>query len=387
MKIAYCDCFSGISGDMFLAAQIDAGLPIDVLRQNLSLLKLDETWGLEVKKVSKGAIQASMLEVKISESHHHRHLSDIQSLIDSSGLSQKVQQTSLALFRKLAEAEAQVHGSTIDEVHFHEVGAVDSILDIVGAAIGLDYFGIERLYASAVPMGSGQVKTQHGILPVPAPATLNLLVKAGAPVTASSANSELVTPTGAAILATLATFEQPTMTLMSVGTGAGQRVLPWPNILRLILGEVGETSRSGMVLIETNIDDMNPEFYGHILEKLFAAGALDVYMTPIYMKKNRPASILSVITHRAHESSLAQLLLRETTTFGVRVQPIYRYEAEREIKTVQTQFGTIPVKIKYINGEKIQAAPEYDICNRLANEHNVPIMGIYQAALLAAKDI
>src|SRR5450759_2354310 len=240
MKIAYCDCFSGISGDMFLSALLDAGLPQERLIADLGRLGFSDEWELQVQKTITGPIQASMVTVVLKEhdhehEHHHRNLADINDLIESSGLPSKVRQTSLAVFKNLAEAEAQVHGTTIEEIHFHEVGAVDSIIDIVGAAVGLDYFGVERLYASALPLGSGQVNSQHGILPLPAPATLRLLEMAQARVVATPAQVELVTPTGAAILATLATFEQPSMVIHKTGTGAGQRNLPWPNIFRIIL--------------------------------------------------------------------------------------------------------------------------------------------------------
>jgi pyridinium-3,5-bisthiocarboxylic acid mononucleotide nickel chelatase len=280
-----------------------------------------------------------------------------------------------------------VHGTTVEEIHFHEVGAVDSIIDIVGAAIGLDYFGIERLYASALPMGSGQVNSQHGILPLPAPATLRLLEMAQAKVVATPAQVELVTPTGAAILATLATFEQPSMIIRKTGTGAGQRNLPWPNIFRLIIGETDEAVNLPMVVIETNIDDMSPQVFGNVMGRLFTAGALDVYFTAIQMKKNRPGTMMSVIARRADETALAQLILRETSTFGMRVHPISRYEAERAVQHVQTDYGEVAVKVKILDNVKIQAAPEYEDCARLAAQINIPVIQVYQAALLAASKL
>jgi uncharacterized protein (TIGR00299 family) protein len=398
MKYLYVDCFSGISGDMFLAALLDAGLPLDYLKGQLHRLNIPEHFDIQVKKVNKGAIQASLLDLDFGhaaqgEGHHahdhepthHRHLGDIQALIEASDLSKRVKETTLDVFQRLAEAEARVHGTTIEEVHFHEVGALDSIIDTAGAAIGLEYFGIDRVYASALPWCTGQVETQHGSLPLPAPATLELLSMAHAPVIPSSAKVELVTPTGAAILATLATFEQPAMILTGVGIGAGQRELAWPNILRLILGESGETPTVPMVQIETNIDDMNPQLFGHVMGRLFAAGALDVYYTPIYMKKNRPATMLSVIARRSDEPGLARLILEETTTFGMRVQPITRYEAQRSIQTAETEYGPVPVKLKILDGIVIQAAPEYDACVRLAEEHGIPLYQVYTAGLEAGK--
>jgi hypothetical protein len=419
MKIAYCDCFSGISGDMFLAALLDAGVPLEHLQAQLALLKLPEPFEISVAPTHKGALVASLLEIKLAPhehdhpheyagAHNHeptvhdhpvqehvvhehsahdhpRNYAEIRQLIDASGLSPAVKASSQAIFQRLAEAEAQVHGVPVDEVHFHEVGAVDSILDTVGAAIGLEYLGIQRLYASPLPLGSGTVNTQHGLLPVPAPATLRLLTAARAPVVPSQAQVELVTPTGAAILAALATFQQPAMTLTGLGMGAGRRELPWPNVLRIMLGE-SEAASLPMVVIETNIDDSSAQALGHVMGRLFSAGALDVYFTPIYMKKNRPATMLSVIARKSDEAALARLILEETTTFGMRVQPIYRYEAERSFRSVQTEYGEVPLKLKILDGKVMQAAPEYDVCARLAIEHNVPLAKVYAAAVKEAEN-
>jgi uncharacterized protein (TIGR00299 family) protein len=342
-------------------------------------------------------MRASLLEFEIEEEHDHghdhephghRHLGDITALIEASGLPEEVVRLSTGVFRRLAEAEARVHGSTIEEVHFHEVGAVDSILDIVGAAVGLHYFKVEQVYASALPWTSGQVQTQHGTLPLPAPATLELLTLAHAPVLPSPAAVELVTPTGAALLACLAKFEQPAMTLGSVGVGAGRRELPWPNVLRLILGEAnGGTPGETYVEIETNIDDMNPQFFGHVMGRLLDAGALDVYFTPIMMKKNRPATRLSVIARREDEQKLCDLLLRETSTLGVRVKPVRRHEAERRFVSVPTRFGEIQVKLKILGGQVVQASPEYEDCAALARAHDLPVAQIYNEALLAANKL
>jgi uncharacterized protein (TIGR00299 family) protein len=250
----------------------------------------------------------------------------------------------------------------------------------------LEYLGIQRLYASPLPLGSGTVNTQHGLLPVPAPATLRLLTAAHAQVVPSQAQVELVTPTGAAILAALATFQQPAMTLTGLGMGAGRRELPWPNVLRILLGE-SEAASLPMVVIETNIDDISAQALGHVMGRLFSAGALDVYFTPIYMKKNRPATMLSVIARKSDEAALARLILEETTTFGMRVQPIYRYEAERAFRTVQTEYGEVPLKLKILDGKVVQAAPEYEVCARLATEHNVPLAKVYAAAVKEAGDL
>jgi len=407
MKYAYCDCFSGISGDMFLGALVDAGLPVDTLRDGLAQLHLPEPLEIVVSETRKGALRATQLDVVVGESHHHhhnhdhsdehphehyhehhhRHLSDITELIENSGLSDRVKRTSLAIFQVLAEAEARVHGIEIDHVHFHEVGALDSIADIVGAAIGLEALGIDRLYASAVPFSGGQVQTQHGTLPLPAPATLEILTRAHAFMTPSPAQVELVTPPGAAILAALATVERPNLVVTGVGVGAGQRDLPWPNIFRLVLGESAVEAEYPLVLLETNIDDMNPQLFGHVMNRLFAAGALDVYMTPIYMKKNRPATLLGVVARRQDEPELARLILAETSTLGLRVQPVYRYIAQREFQQVATPYGEVQIKVKLLDGRPIQAMPEYDVCARLASEHNVPLADVYAAALLAGRTL
>ena len=390
MNILYCDCFSGISGDMFLGALLDAGLPVAILAETFKLLALPEFQGVTAEKVHKGALAATLLNLDIHEhpeehdhphdhSSHHRHLGDIRGLIEASSLSATVRQTSLQIFQKLAEAEAKVHGASIEDVHFHEVGAVDSILDIVGAAIGLEYFNIQSVFSSALPLGTGQVVTQHGWLPLPAPATLELIRMAQAPVISSKTSVELVTPTGAAILASLATFHQPDMSLKQVGIGAGRRDLEWPNVLRVLIGTQDEVPGTHLE-IETNIDDMNPQIYGHVMAKLFQAGALDVYFTPIFMKKNRPATRLSVIARKEAELTICNLLLRETSTLGVRVKPIWRHEAEREIRTIETCYGQVPVKLKILYGETMQATPEFDACVRLAELAGVPVTKVIQEA-------
>ena len=413
MKILYCDCFSGISGDMFLAAMLDAGLPRDFLVGQLALLNLPEYKGVKTSKILKGALMATLMEFDLEvgmdeqaashseagsiEDHdhehehehqheHHRHarnLSEILKLINDSALKDSVKQTAAGIFIKLGEAEAKIHGTTLEEVHFHEVGATDSILDIVGAAIALDYYHIEQVYSSSIPLGNGTVQTQHGLLPIPAPATLELLKDAQARVAPSLAEKELVTPTGAAILATLARFEQPDMRLMNIGLGAGHHELSWPNVLRLIIGE-----RSGEegahVEIETNIDDMNPQFYASVMQHLFAQGALDVYFTPIQMKKNRPAIKVSVICAIKDEAALSQVLLRETSTLGVRVKVLQRHEAIREKQQITTKYGPITVKTKQLEGKIIQANPEYEDCLSLAEKLHLPVAEIYREALVTA---
>lgn len=383
MTILYCDCFSGISGDMFLAALCDLGLPKNYLTDQLARLNLAEFEGLDVRKVMKGPLQATSIEFHLHEvchdHHHHRNLTDISKIIGESSLPAAVQKTSLAIFTKLAGAEARVHGQPVDEVHFHEVGAADSILDIIGAAIGLHFLGNPTLYSSSLPLGQGSVQTQHGLLPLPAPATLELLQSAGAPVHSSSAQAELVTPTGAAILATLATFTQPDFTIRSVGTGAGKRDFPWPNILRVMLGEESGPV-SGYVEIETNIDDLPAQVLGHVMQLLLNAGALDVYFTPIQMKKDRPAVKLSVIAHARDEIALSRLMLAETSTLGVRVHPVHRHEAQREEQKIATPYGEISIKIKRIDGQIARVQPEYEDCLRLAQAAGVPLIKVLEEA-------
>jgi uncharacterized protein (TIGR00299 family) protein len=379
MKIAYADCFSGISGDMFLAALLDAGLSLETLREGIEGLGLPEKVELRLTETHKGVLRAADLEVIVPDSRRHRGLSDVLEILSGGRLSDGVEGAAARVFTLLAEAEARVHGEPVDQVQFHEVGALDSIVDVVGAAIGLDSLGIERLYASPLPYGSGTVEGRHGPLPLPAPATLELLRLAHAPLTPSSAQVELITPTGAAILVALAVFERPNLTIESIGVGAGKRDLPWPNVMRLLVGDVPADGATEMVQLETNIDDMNPQFYGHVMDKLLAAGARDVFLTPIQMKKNRPGTLLGVIACRRDEAALAELLLRETTTLGLRVQPIGRYEAARELRTVDTVFGTLTVKLKMLDGKVVQSVPEYDDCVRLANENGVGLAEVYKA--------
>lgn len=378
MKIIYADCYSGISGDMFLAALLDAGLALETLQAGIDRLNLPEKVELKLTEVHKGALRAADVQVIVSESMHHRHLADILAIINHSSLSERVKTNAGKIFTLLAEAEARVHGTTVDEVHFHEVGALDSIVDIVGAMIGLEALGIEKLYASALPYGSGTIETRHGRIPLPAPATLEVLHMVNAPLTPCDAQTELVTPTGAAILGTLAIFERPAMKISAIGVGAGKHDLPMPNVVRLLVGETKEEPFAEMVQIESNIDDMNPQFYGYLMDKLFAAGAKDVYLTPIQMKKNRPATLLGVIALQRDEAALAELILRETTTLGLRVLPILRHEGKFEYRQIQTVHGKVTVKDKILNGKLLQSIPEYDDCVRMANEKDISLAEIYK---------
>jgi len=377
MKILYCDCFSGISGDMFLSSMIDAGYPLDKLQETFNSLQIPEYKQVTFQKVMKGVIQAGQIHLDFSaESHHHRHYSDIRTFLINSALPQSVKEKSLRIFQKIAEAESSVHGVAIEEVHFHEVGAVDSILDIVGAAAALDYFGIEKIYASPLPLGSGEILTQHGLLPNPAPATAWLIRDMKASVIPSNIQSELITPTGAAILAAFASFEKPEMAISAMGNGAGTKNFEHPNILRVFIGEKIGTSNNYSE-IEANLDDMTPELLGSVMNRLFDAGALDVTFSSIQMKKNRPGTKLTVIVKAEDEKEISHLILMHTTTLGVRITNIHRYEADREIIQVNSEFGIIRAKKKIIDGKAVSIHPEYEDCERISREHNLPILEIY----------
>lgn len=405
MSIAYLDCYSGISGDMMLGAMIDAGLSLEALRDHLALIDL-AGYHLTTEIVNQSSIQGTRLTVVVEQplDHDHRHWSEIRTLIDSSRLPTTMKATATRIFAALAEAEGAVHGIPADAVHFHEVGAVDSIVDIVGTAIGLELLGITRLYAAPLPLGHGFVRCRHGLLPLPAPATLEVIARSSAATRAVDIDQELVTPTGAAIAATLASFSQPPMHIDTIGYGYGTSQLPWPNALRLWLGHPqpattghpGEPTRSAIspgadrlaaseaeLLLETNIDDMPGEVFGYLMERLFAAGALDVFYTPIMMKKNRPATKISVIIEAARRAEIEQILLTETTTFGVRAMSINRTKSERRIETVETPYGPVRRKRKEWQGRLIESVPEYDDVAALARQHGLPLRTIDAAARLA----
>ena len=314
--IAYLDLPSGISGDIFLGCLVDAGWAVDSLIATVEKMNLPTaSWLVERQTVMRGALRATLVQVVVQEGDQHRHLHHIRQIIEATELPDAVKQRAIAVFTRLAQAEANVHGTTVEQIHFHEVGALDAIIDIVGTCAGLHELGIEKLYASGLPLGEGWTNSAHGRIPLPAPATLILLAEANAPTRPAPGPGELVTPTGAALVAELATFSQPRMQLKRIGTGTGQKDFPWPNVARLWLGEALESG--ALIEIETNIDDMNPELYSAVSAKLFAAGALDVWTTPIQMKKGRPATLLSVLAPTVHESTLTHLLLTETTTWEV----------------------------------------------------------------------
>ncbi len=379
-RVAYLDCFSGVSGDMLLGALIDAGVPDTALRAELEKLHVPG-WRLEVGRVPRAGIAAVKADVVVTDPQPpHRRLRDVLAIVGASDLPERDRQRGAAVFEALAAAEGRVHGIAPDDVEFHEVGAVDAIVDVMGAIVGLRLLGVDELYASPLPAGTGVVRSAHGELPSPAPATLALLAAARAPVAGSHADApfELVTPTGAAIVTTLASFERPAMRIESVGYGAGAREVEGrPNVLRLWVGERGD--RVGvMALIETNIDDLNPEVYAYVQERLFAAGAADVWFTPIQMKKNRPAVLLSVLCPLEREEACVRVLLRETSTLGVRVTEVRRHEAARETLAFESSLGPAEVKVKRLPGEPPRVAPEYESCRRLAEATGLPLTEVYR---------
>jgi len=390
--IAYLDCHSGISGDMFLGAllDLDAGFSLDFLRTALAGLPL-QGYALRLEPFQDKGILGSRFDVVLSEQDTHfphmRSLSDIVALLHASTLSPKVREIALSIFQCLAKAEATIHGTNVETVHFHEVGAIDAIIDITGAAIALEALGITQLYASSLPLSSGHVQTAHGLLPVPAPATLEILRQVPAHWKPSPAEGEMVTPTGAAILATQARFQTPTIFIERVGYGFGRKQFPWPNCLRVCLGRAGKANQQSesadvdwVAVIESNIDNMTGELLGGLMDKLFSAGALDVNYTPIQMKKNRPAVMLTVICRVEEGTALSELLLSESSTLGVRISQVQRIKAQRVFERIETPFGPISMKIKRLGDRIISATPEYEDCQRIALEKGIPLEDVYDVA-------
>lgn len=388
MKIAYFDCFSGAAGDMILASLIDAGAQLERIRSELASLDL-KGYELSVKKVKRGLIQGQLLEVHVeSQGQPHRRLSDILMLLENSRLGESVKSKAKAIFRRLAEAEAAVHGTDIEKVHFHEVGAVDSIVDIVGICIGLNLLAIEMVYCSELALGSGTVHCAHGELPVPAPATARLLL--GIPTKVGYPGHELTTPTGAAVLTSLSESFGPTPPMRSeqLGYGAGRADFSdHPNVLRVVIGELlGPKESSNQAdevwLVETNLDDAPGELIGPLYEMLFAKGALDVYVTPIQMKKNRPGMSISVLVPPAELNDIETVLFEQTPTFGLRRQLCQRSRLARHTVNVQTPYGNIRVKIGTRNGKELTVAPEFEDCRAAAQKHGISQRQVYTEALL-----
>jgi hypothetical protein len=409
--LAYFDTFSGASGDMILGSLLDAGLSLDDLRSELDKLHLDE-FDLSAERVVKNGIAATQFDVRLHEHEHghpppgqssgesvhhaHRALSDVCAIIDASGLSELTRQRARSIFVRLAEAEAAVHGTTVDAIYFHEVGAVDAIVDICGAAVALERLGIDRIVSGPLRFGSGTIKAAHGVLPLPAPATARLAQ--GFPVEHTGLRGELTTPTGAAILTTLAESfgPPPPMTLTATGFGSGRRDrAERPNVLRVLLGTptAAESAECGtpaaaperVVVIETNLDDATPEVIGHACEMLRAAGALDVCVTPVQMKKSRPGAVVTVLARPQNRDAMESILFRETPTFGVRWRDEQRRVLDRSWVEVELLGETVRVKLGRLDGDVVTASPEYEDCARVAAAKGVPLREIYTAALELAQ--
>jgi uncharacterized protein (TIGR00299 family) protein len=440
MRIAYFDCFSGASGDMILGALVDAGLSLEHLKAELAKLGLSH-YHLDARQVVKRGLGGTQMVIDLEGHHHgaghhekghhheeghqahdhshphghhhdhphghhehpgrearrqphpheHRNLHDIKNLIEASTLAEAVKQKSLHIFSRLAEAEARVHRTSIDQIHFHEVGAMDAIIDIVGAMVGFQALGIEKIYCSALHVGSGTVECAHGTLPVPAPATLDLIK--GKPIYSTGVKGELLTPTGAAILTTLASGfgPMPAMRLETAGYGAGTLDPPIPNLLRVSIGEA-EAARprfqiERVAVVETNIDDMNPQLYDYLIQKILDLGALDVFLTPIQMKKNRPGTLVSVICPVEAVEKFADFLLQETTTIGLRWRVEDRFKAERSIREAQTRYGRVRFKVAQLGGQTINVSPEYEDCKRLALEKGVALREVMEDAREVALEL
>jgi len=399
-KVAYFDCFSGASGDMIIGSLLDAGLDFEVLKKGLAGLDF-HGYELTAEKVLRSSITATKFNVVLVEEehepsheslHHHRGLSEILNIINTGNIPDNVKLKSSEIFRKLGQVESGIHGVPLEEVHFHELGAVDTIIDIVGTVFALETLKIERVYSSPLAVGSGTVKTAHGILPVPAPATLQILANAGAPIInappSENPPGELLTPTGAVLITYLASgFRQPKLKLEKVGYGAGNKQFStWPNVVRIWIGEEDDAANDdGLVLLETNIDDMNPQIYGYLMEKLFAEKAADVWFTPIQMKKNRPAIMLSVLAPSTLEGKLSEIIMKETSTLGIRSRAVSRHMAQREIIEFDSSLGRAHAKIKRFGQDILAVSPEYDDCRRLALEHNLPLHEVSRIVEIEAR--
>ena len=385
MRIAYLHCATGISGDMTLAALIDAGVDESRIRDAIGSLNLPGV-ELAIEQVVKGGFRARHLNVNHPEQHAHRHYGDIEQIVNNAAALTPSQKTlALKMFRAVAQAEAHVHGSTVDQVHFHEVGAIDSIVDIVGVAVGFDLLAADEIVCSPIPTGRGQVHIAHGVCPIPAPGTAELLK--GVPLADVPVEAELTTPTGAAIVKTMTGKfgPLPPMTIEQIGYGAGTMDFPGrANVLRLFVGTATASGQTDQVcLMETNLDDIASEVIGYAREKLLAAGALDVYSTSIQMKKSRPGVLLSVVTHPADADALETILFTETGTFGIRRQLIDRTKRQRKAHAVPTPWGPVQGKLGWRSGESVIFTPEYEDCARIARNHGVPLRVVHQLAMSA----
>lgn len=379
MKSAYFDCFSGISGDMIIGALIDLGLDLNYLKNELKKLNLGN-YEIESEKIMKKGIDATKFNV-IEKSRRHnkeRNLSEIREIVDSSRLSNGIKNTIKKIFNKIAVAEAKIHNKSIDKIHFHEVGAVDAIIDIAGAAIGFKKLGINSIYCSKLNVGTGFVEFSHGKWPVPAPATAEILKSV--PIYHNNIEAELVTPTGAAIITNFASKfgEMPSMKVEKIGYGAGSKELEQPNVLRVFIGEIENKENETINVIETNIDNMNPEIYPYVVDRLMESGALDAYLTNIIMKKGRPAIKITVLAENKDVDKLCNIIFDETTTLGVRIFTAEKRKLDREIKTINTKYGNVRVKVSKLNGKIQNTMPEYEDCARIAKLKRIPLKRVYE---------
>ena len=393
MTVAYLDCIAGVSGDMLLGALLAAGVSEEELRDRLAALRLPG-FALGVERVQKAGIGALQVEVRVTDHATERHLPEIVGLVEASAIPDSVKRRAATIFRRLGAVEAAIHGASPERVHLHELGGIDTIVDVVGVLTGFELLGAERVTCSPLPLARGFVNSAHGRLPLPAPATVALLQ--GVPVTGAEVEGELVTPTGAALVTELAAGfgPLPAMRLRAAGYGAGRAERAIPNVVRLLVGEAGPggegegeaaAAAEPLFMVETNIDDMNPELYDYVSARLFAAGALEVFTQPAAMKKNRPATLLSVLCRPPQRAAVRHLLFRETTTSGVREYPVRRYALARETRTVATGHGEIRVKVMRGAGLEPRWAPEYDDCRRAAEATGAPLQAVYQAAQAAAQ--
>jgi pyridinium-3,5-bisthiocarboxylic acid mononucleotide nickel chelatase len=391
MVIVYLDCAGGLAGDMLIAALLDAGAAADALREVPERLAVP---GVEllVERVERHGIGALHLDVRIdhgpTDAHPHRSWRSIRQQLSEADLSETVRSRSLEVFARLAEVEGGIHGVPPDEIHFHELGAVDTLIDVVGTVTLLDDLGAARLICSPLPMGHGVIRAAHGMLPLPAPATAKLLV--GAPVFGIDVEAETVTPTGAALAATLSDEwgRLPSMSVRAVGYGAGTADFPQrANLVRVVLGEASDAATTDVVLLETNLDDIIPELLPDAVERCFAAGALDVWTVPVMMKKGRPGFVLSALARPSHEQAVAHAMLEETTALGVRVGRRRRYELEREERSIQIEGQPVRVKIGRLDGRIVNVAPEHDDCATVARQTGAPVKSVWTAALAAAREL
>jgi uncharacterized protein (TIGR00299 family) protein len=391
-RVIYFDCFSGISGDMILGSLFDLGVDVKLIRKELKKINL-KGYKLTSHQVKRNGIMGTKVNVVIDPSiqkrNQARSFTDIKKLIVKSSLSENVKTDSIEIFRRIGTVEAKIHGTSLDKIHFHEIGAIDSIIDIVGGAICMSLLNIDIVFSSALNTGEGLINCEHGTIPIPAPATLKLLE--GIPCYSSGTKNELTTPTGAAFIGYYGSKfgSLPKMNIMKSGYGAGSHeIKEIPNLLRVVLGEVLIPSKIiTMKVIETNIDDMNPEFYDHIMSQLLIAGAADVFLTAVHMKKNRPGTLLTTVVSNDKFHSIVQIILEETSTFGIRHYDVVRTELKRENKLIKTPFGKVRIKIGTFAGSRLTVSPEYEDCKKLALKKGIPVKRVYEETLLIAKQM